>query len=104
MASPACPKAGPPAHALLWRLPFAALKPPCTPFVDLAARRHVSYSVPYLFRRRESGDGGPTGAGRAKLSRGLLQQQQQQQSAGAGDDGGWWLACAIGRGYLQSAY
>jgi hypothetical protein len=68
MSSSSCPKVGPPAHAVLWRLPFAALRHPSTPFVDLSARRHVSYSVPFVFRRRE-GERSPTGAGKAKLLR-----------------------------------
>ncbi len=58
MTSAACP---PGSRAVLWRLPFASLRPPCTPYVEMAARKHVSYTVPYLFRRQE---GGRTAAGK----------------------------------------
>ena len=75
MTSPACPKGS---KAILWRLPFADLRPPCSPYVDLASRRHVSYSVPYLFRKRENG--GATAAGKKQ------QQQQQQAQGSSGDD------------------
>lgn len=86
MSSPSCPKAGPPAHALLWRLPFAALNPPRSPFVDLAARKHVSYSVPFLYRRRD-GEGGPTGAGKAKS-----RPPQQQDEGGPMCNRHTWLS------------
>lgn len=82
MTSPSSPKTGPAAHALLWRLPVASLKPPCSPFVDLAARKHVSYSIPFVFRRRD-GDAAPTGAGTAKAQ----QQRPPASSASAEEDG-----------------
>lgn len=53
MTSPACPRGS---RAILWRLPFSSLCPPCSPFIELKARRHLSYSVPYLFWRPERGE------------------------------------------------
>ena len=79
MTSAACPKGS---KATLWRLPFGALHPPCSPYVDLASRRHVSYSVPYVFRRRED-DGGPTAAGGGKA------RQQRPLGDANVEDGGY---------------
>ncbi|GAB5033193.1 inositol bisphosphate 4- [Nannochloropsis oceanica] len=78
MTSPACPKGS---RAMLWRLPFDDLRSPRSPYVGLAShRQHISYSVPYLFRRQETTRATATGKKH-------LQHHQHPQALGSsGDD------------------
>lgn len=50
----ACPRG----RCLIWRVPMQSLHPPASPYMCLASKRHVSFSVPYVFRKAGQGSDG----------------------------------------------
>jgi hypothetical protein len=74
--SAACPHG----RAMVWRVPMPSLHPPNSPYVSLASKRHVSFSIPYVFRKAREGNEGSRATNRRTSKPGLV------------DDGGAALA------------